>query len=127
EIEILDKDLRVDTFRSSGAGGQHVNKTESAVRMTHIPSGIVVSCQNERSQIKNRAMALKVLRSRLYEQEMQKRAAEQAEREGKKMDNAWGSQIRSYVLPPHRLVKAPRTGVSVGDADGVLDGNVDPF
>jgi peptide chain release factor 2 len=95
--------------------------------MTHIPSGIVVSCQNERSQIKNRAMALKILRSRLYEREMQRRAAEQAEREGKKMDNAWGSQIRSYVLQPYRLVKDHRTGVSVGDADGVLDGNVDPF
>jgi peptide chain release factor 2 len=127
DIEILDKDLKVDTFRASGAGGQHVNKTESAVRMTHIPSGIVVSCQNERSQIKNRAMALKVLRSRLYEAEMQKRAAEQAEREGKKMDNSWGSQIRSYVLHPYRLVKDHRTGASVGDADRVLNGDVDPF
>jgi peptide chain release factor 2 len=127
EIEINDKDLRIDVFRSSGAGGQHVNKTESAVRMTHLPTGIVVSCQNERSQIKNRAMAMKVLRSRLYDREMQKRAAEQAEREGKKMDNAWGSQIRSYVLQPYRMVKDHRTGVSVGDADGVLDGNVDPF
>jgi peptide chain release factor 2 len=126
-IEVNDKDLKVDTFRSSGAGGQHVNKTESAVRMTHLPSGIVVSCQNERSQIKNRAMALKVLRSRLYDLEMQKRAAEQAEREGKKMDNAWGSQIRSYVLHPYRLVKDHRTGASVGDADGVLDGKLDPF
>jgi peptide chain release factor 2 len=127
EIEINDKDLKVDTFRSSGAGGQHVNKTESAVRMTHLPTGIVVSCQNERSQIKNRAMALKVLRSRLYDLEMQKRRAEQAEREGKKMDNAWGSQIRSYVLQPYRMVKDHRTGESVGDADGVLDGNLDPF
>jgi peptide chain release factor 2 len=127
EIEILDKDLKVDTFRASGAGGQHVNKTESAVRMTHLPTGTVVSCQNERSQIKNRAMALKILRSRLYELEMQKRKAEQAEREGKKMDNAWGSQIRSYVLQPYRMVKDHRTGVSVGDADGVLDGGLDPF
>jgi peptide chain release factor 2 len=127
EIEINDKDLRVDVFRSSGAGGQHVNKTESAVRMTHLPTGIVVSCQNERSQIKNRAMAMKVLRSRLYDLEMQKRKAEQAEREGKKMDNSWGSQIRSYVLQPYRMVKDHRTGVSVGDADGVLDGNLDPF
>jgi len=126
-IEINDKDLRVDTFRSSGAGGQHVNKTESAVRMTHLPTGIVVSCQNERSQIKNRAMALKVLRSRLYDLEMQKRQAEQAEREGKKMDNSWGSQIRSYVLHPYRMVKDHRTGASVGDADGVLDGKLDPF
>ncbi|HSS51952.1 MAG TPA: peptide chain release factor 2 [Thermoanaerobaculia bacterium] len=126
-IEINDKDLKIDVFRSSGAGGQHVNKTESAVRMTHLPSGIVVSCQNERSQIKNRAMALKVLRSRLYEREMQRRAAEQAEREGKKMDNSWGSQIRSYVLHPYRLVKDHRTGASVGDADKVLDGGLDPF
>jgi peptide chain release factor 2 len=127
EIEINDKDLRIDVFRSSGAGGQHVNKTESAVRMTHLPTGIVVSCQNERSQIKNRAMALKVLRSRLYDREMQRRKAEQDEREGKKMDNSWGSQIRSYVLQPYRMVKDHRTGVSVGDADGVLDGNLDPF
>ena len=127
EIEINDKDLKIDTFRSSGAGGQHVNKTESAVRFTHLPTGIVVSCQNERSQTKNRATAMKVLRSRLYDLEMQKRAAEQAEREGKKMDNSWGSQIRSYVLQPYRMVKDHRTGVSVGDADGVLDGNVDPF
>ncbi len=126
-IEINDKDLRIDVFRSSGAGGQHVNKTESAVRMTHLPSGIVVSCQNERSQIKNRAMAMKVLRSRLYDREMQRRKAEQDEREGKKMDNSWGSQIRSYVLQPYRMVKDHRTGVSVGDADGVLDGNLDPF
>ena len=127
EIEINDKDLRIDVFRSSGAGGQHVNKTESAVRMTHLPTGIVVSCQNERSQIKNRAMAMKVLRSRLYDREMQRRKAEQDEREGKKMDNSWGSQIRSYVLQPYRMVKDHRTGVSVGDADGVLDGNLDPF
>jgi peptide chain release factor 2 len=127
EIEINDKDLKIDTFRASGAGGQHVNKTESAVRFTHLPTGIVVSCQNERSQTKNRATAMKVLRSRLYDLEMQKRAAEQAEREGKKMDNSWGSQIRSYVLQPYRMVKDHRTGVSVGDADGVLDGKIDPF
>jgi peptide chain release factor 2 len=127
EIEINDKDVRIDTFRSSGAGGQHVNKTESAVRMTHLPTGIVVSCQNERSQIKNRAMALKVLRSRLYDLEMQKRKILQAEREGKKMDNAWGSQIRSYVLQPYRLVKDHRTGAEVGDANRVLDGGIDPF
>ncbi len=127
EINIDDKDLKIDTYRSSGAGGQHVNKTESAVRITHMPSGIVVACQNERSQIKNRAMAMKVLRSRLYDREMQKRQAEQAEREGKKMDNSWGSQIRSYVLHPYRLVKDHRTGAEVGDASRVLDGNVDPF
>jgi peptide chain release factor 2 len=126
-IDIDDKDLRIDTYRSSGAGGQHVNKTESAVRITHQPSGIVVSCQNERSQIKNRAMAMKVLRSRLYDLEMQKRAAEQAEREDKKKDIGWGSQIRSYVLHPYRMVKDHRTGTEVGDADRVLDGNLDPF
>ncbi len=127
KIDIEDKDLRIDTFRSSGAGGQHVNKTESAVRITHQPSGIVVSCQNERSQIKNRAMAMKILRSRLYDREMQRRQAEQAEREGKKKDNAWGSQIRSYVLHPYRMVKDHRTGAEVGDADRVLDGDLDPF
>jgi peptide chain release factor 2 len=127
KIDIEDKDLRIDTFRSSGAGGQHVNKTESAVRITHHPSGIVVSCQNERSQIKNRAMAMKILRSRLYDREMQRRDAEQAEREGKKKDIAWGSQIRSYVLHPYRMVKDHRTGTEVGDADRVLDGDLDPF
>jgi peptide chain release factor 2 len=127
EIDILDKDLRIDTYRSSGAGGQHVNKTDSAVRITHMPSGIVVACQNERSQIKNRAMAMKVLRSRLYDREMQKRAEAQAEREGKKKDNSWGSQIRSYVLHPYRMVKDHRTGAEVGDADKVLDGTLDPF
>jgi peptide chain release factor 2 len=127
EIEVNDKDLRVDTFRSSGAGGQHVNKTESAVRLTHLPSGIVVSCQNERSQIKNRATAMKILRSRLYDMEMQKRQAEQDVREGLKKDIAWGSQIRSYVLHPYRLVKDHRTGAEVGDADRVLDGDIDPF
>jgi peptide chain release factor 2 len=127
KIDVDDKDLRVDTFRSSGAGGQHVNKTESAVRITHLPTGIVVTCQNERSQIKNRGMAMKVLRSRLYDLEMQKRDAEQAEREGKKKDIAWGSQIRSYVLHPYRMVKDHRTGVEVGDADRVLDGDLDPF
>ncbi len=127
KIDIEDKDLRIDTYRSSGAGGQHVNKTESAVRITHLPTNIVVSCQNERSQIKNRAMAMKVLRSRLYDREMQKRAAEQAEREGKKKDIAWGSQVRSYVLHPYRMVKDHRTGAEVGDADRVLDGDLDPF
>jgi peptide chain release factor 2 len=127
KIDVEDKDLRIDTYRSSGAGGQHVNKTESAVRITHLPTGIVVACQNERSQIKNRAMAMKVLRSRLYDREMQKRAAEQAEREGKKKDIAWGSQIRSYVLHPYRMVKDHRTGAEVGDADRVLDGDLDLF
>ena len=127
EIEINDKDIRIDTFRASGAGGQHVNRTDSAVRITHHPSGIVVSCQNERSQIKNRATAMKILRARLYDLEMKKRADEQAEREGKKKEIAWGSQIRSYVLHPYRMVKDHRTSTEVGDADRVLDGDLDPF
>ncbi len=127
EIEIADKDLRIDTFRSSGAGGQHVNRTDSAVRMTHLPTGIVVSCQNERSQIKNRATAMKVLRARLYDLEMKKRAEEQAARQDAKKEIAWGSQIRSYVLHPYRMVKDHRTNVEVGDADSVLDGGIDPF
>jgi len=127
EIEINDKDLRVDTFRSSGAGGQHVNKTDSAIRLTHLPTNIVVQCQNERSQIKNRAQAMKMLRARLYDLELRKRKEEQDKVEGAKMDNAWGSQIRSYVLQPYRMVKDHRTGETVGDADGVLDGAIDPF
>ncbi len=127
EVEIIDKDLRIDTFRASGAGGQHVNKTESAVRITHLPTNIVVSCQNERSQIKNRATAMKILRARLYDLEMQKRAEEQAVREGKKKEIAWGSQIRSYVLQPYRMVKDHRTKIEVGDAGKVLDGEIDDF
>ncbi len=127
EIEIDDKDLRIDTYRSSGAGGQHVNKTESAVRITHRPSGIVVSCQNERSQHKNRATAMKILRARLYDLEMRKREEEAAVREGAKKEIAWGSQIRSYVLHPYRMVKDHRTACEVGDADRVLDGDLEPF
>jgi len=127
KIEVHDKDLRVDTFRASGAGGQHVNRTDSAVRITHLPSNIVVSCQNERSQIKNRATAMKILRARLYDLEMKKRSEEQAKREDQKKEIAWGSQIRSYVLQPYRMVKDHRTGVEIGDADRVLDGYVDPF
>ncbi len=127
EIEVEDKDLRIDTYRASGAGGQHVNKTESAVRITHAPSGIVVSCQNERSQLKNRVTAMKMLRARLYDREMQKRADEQQEREGEKSEIAWGSQIRSYVLQPYRMVKDHRTHLEVGDADKVLEGEIDPF
>ena len=127
EIDIRDKDLRIDTYRSSGAGGQHVNVTDSAVRITHLPTNIVVTCQNERSQIKNRSTAMKILRSRLYDLEMQKRAEEQAERQGTKKKIEWGSQIRSYVLQPYRLVKDHRTGVEIGDADRVLDGGIEPF
>jgi len=126
-IEVLDKDLRIDTFRASGAGGQHVNKTESAVRLTHLPTNIVVSCQNERSQMKNRSTAMKILRARLYDLELKKRADEQAVREGEKREIAWGSQIRSYVLQPYRMVKDHRTGTEVGDADRVLEGDIDPF
>ena len=127
DIEILDKDLRIDTYRSSGAGGQHVNVTDSAVRITHLPTNTVATCQNERSQIKNRATAMKILRARLYDAEMKKRKEEQAEREGEKQDIAWGSQIRSYVLHPYRMVKDHRTSAEMGDADRVLDGDLDPF
>jgi peptide chain release factor 2 len=127
EIAIEDKDLKIDVFRASGAGGQHVNRTESAVRITHVPSGIVAQCQNERSQHKNRASAMKILKARLYDREMRRRRAEQDKREGAKMDIAWGSQIRSYVLQPYRMVKDHRTGETVGDADSVLDGGIDPF
>jgi peptide chain release factor 2 len=127
EIEIADKDLKIDVFRASGAGGQHVNRTESAVRITHLPSGIIAQCQNERSQHKNKASAMKILKSRLYEAEVRRRREEQDKREGQKMDNAWGSQIRSYVLQPYRLVKDHRTGEQVGDADSVLEGEIDPF
>jgi peptide chain release factor 2 len=127
EIEILDKELRIDTYRSSGAGGQHVNVTDSAVRITHLPSGIVVSCQNQRSQHQNREVAMKILRSRLYELELEKRRAESAEHEAQKMDISFGSQIRNYVLNPYRLVKDTRTKLETSDVDDVLDGNLDPF
>jgi peptide chain release factor 2 len=127
EIEIEDKDLKIDVFRASGAGGQHVNRTESAVRITHLPTGLVAQCQNERSQHKNRASAMKILKSRLYDLELKKRKEEQDKREGAKMEIAWGSQIRSYVLQPYRMVKDHRTGETVGDADAVLDGEIDPF
>ena len=127
DVEIDDKDLRVDTFRSSGAGGQHVNVTDSAIRITHIPTNIVVSCQNERSQHKNRASAMKVLKSRLFDMRLTETEAKLAQLGGEKRDIAFGSQIRSYVLHPYRLVKDHRTGAEVGDANRVLDGGVDPF
>jgi peptide chain release factor 2 len=127
EIVINEGDLRVDTLRSGGAGGQHVNKTESAVRLTHLPTGVVVLCQQERSQIKNRAMAMKILRSKLYELEMRARAEKVQETHKSKKDIAWGSQIRSYVLAPYRLVKDHRTGVEAGNVDAVLDGDIMDF
>jgi peptide chain release factor 2 len=127
EIDIQDKDLRIDTYRASGAGGQHVNKTDSAIRLTHLPTGIVVQCQNDRSQHRNRAQAYAMLRARLYERELQKRReAAEAEAAGKS-DIGWGHQIRSYVLQPYQMVKDLRTGVEKGHAQGVLDGDLDPF
>jgi peptide chain release factor 2 len=125
KIEIRPEDLRVDTFRSSGAGGQHVNRTDSAIRMTHLPTGIVVQCQNERSQHKNRASALKQLRARLYENEMDKKRAASKKVEDAKLEINFGSQIRSYVLAPYRLVKDHRTKLAIGDVDRVLDGDLD--
>lgn len=127
EVNIEDKDLRVDTYRSSGAGGQHVNVTDSAVRITHLPTGIVVTCQNQRSQIQNRAVAMQVLRSKLYELELEKRQAETADLEANKMDISFGSQIRNYVLHPYRLVKDTRTKFERTDVDSVLDGEIDEF
>ncbi len=127
QIDINEKDLRIDTYRSSGAGGQHVNKTDSAVRITHIPTGIVVTCQNERSQFQNKDMAMKMLRSRLYELEMQKRAAEENAAKANQKKIEWGSQIRNYVLYPYQLVKDVRTGVEKTDSNAVLDGDLDDF
>jgi len=127
EIEINDKDLRVDTYRSSGAGGQHVNVTDSAVRITHLPTGIVVTCQNERSQHKNRDVAMKLLRSKLYQLEVEKRQEDQEKLEGEKKDIAFGSQIRSYVMQPYQMIKDLRTGYEVGDVQRVMDGDLDGF
>jgi peptide chain release factor 2 len=127
EVDIQDKDLRVDTYRSSGAGGQHVNVTDSAVRITHLPTNIVVTCQNQRSQIQNRAVAMQVLRSKLYELELEKRRADSAELEATKQDISFGSQIRNYVLHPYRLAKDTRTKYEVTDVDAVLDGEIDDF
>ena len=125
KIDIRTEDLRVDTFRASGAGGQHVNRTDSAIRMTHLPTGIVVQCQNERSQHKNRASALKQLRAKLYEHELEKKRVEDRKLEDSKLEINFGSQIRSYVLAPYRLIKDHRTKLAVGDVDRVLDGDLD--
>jgi peptide chain release factor 2 len=125
KIDIKSEDLRVDTFRASGAGGQHVNRTDSAIRMTHLPTGIVVQCQNERSQHKNRASAMKQLRAKLYEFEMDKKRAEDRKLEDTKLEINFGSQIRSYVLAPYRLIKDHRTKLAVGDVDRVIDGDLD--
>ncbi len=127
KIEIDEKDLRIDTYRSSGAGGQHVNKTSSAIRITHIPTGIVVQCQDERSQFKNKDKAFKVLRSRLYDLEIKKKEAERDKINSEKKDIAWGSQIRSYVFMPYQMVKDHRTGREVGNINAVMDGDIDGF
>lgn len=126
-IEILDKDIRIDTYRASGAGGQHVNKTDSAVRITHFPTGIVVQCQNDRSQHRNRAQAFTMLRSRLYEKALQEKEEKAQAQSGGKTEIGWGNQIRSYVLQPYQMVKDLRTGVEKGNAQSVLDGNIDAF
>lgn len=127
EIEVLDKDLRIDTYRASGAGGQHVNKTDSAVRITHLPTGIVVQCQNDRSQHRNRAAAMAMLKARLYEAELQKREQAAEAAAANKTDIGWGHQIRSYVLHPYQMVKDLRTDVETGNTQAVLDGRIDPF
>jgi peptide chain release factor 2 len=126
DIDINEKELRIDTYRASGAGGQHVNKTDSAIRITHLPTGIVVQCQNERSQHRNKDMAMKMLMARLYEKERLEKEEAQANMHEKK-EIAWGSQIRSYVLQPYRLIKDHRTGTEAGNVEAVLDGRLDPF
>jgi peptide chain release factor 2 len=126
-IDIRDEDIKLDTFRSSGAGGQHVNKVSSAVRITHMPSGIIVACQSERSQHRNREMAMKILRSRLYDLQQKEREKKMEDFAGDKKDISWGNQIRSYVLQPYRLVKDHRTNIEVGNVDAVLEGDIDVF
>ena len=127
DIEIKDDDIRIDTYRSSGAGGQHINKTSSAIRITHFPTGIVVTCQNERSQHMNKDTAMQMLKSKLYMLAEEEKAAKAAGIRGEVTDNGWGSQIRSYVMQPYTMVKDHRTNVEVGNVDSVLDGNIDPF
>ena len=127
DVDIKDDDIKMDTFRASGAGGQHVNKTSSAVRLTHIPSGIIVSCQNERSQHKNRAIAMKILKARLYDLRLKEQGKKIEGFVGDKKGIAWGNQIRSYILQPYRIVKDHRTGVELGNVDAVLDGGIDDF
>ena len=127
EVDIEEKDLRIDTYRSSGAGGQHVNVTDSAVRITHLPTGVVASCQNERSQHKNKATAMRILRARLYELMKREQQEKKDKIEGQKKEISWGSQIRSYVLQPYRMVKDHRTGYETGNVDAVLDGDLDDF
>ncbi len=126
-ITIDEKDLRIDTYRASGAGGQHVNKTDSAIRITHLPTNIVVQCQNERSQHRNKDMAMKMLMAQLYEREKEKKEAEQQGLHGDKKEISWGSQIRSYVLQPYRVIKDHRTDQEAGNVDAVLDGDLDAF
>ena len=127
DVEVNEADLRVDVYRSSGKGGQHVNKTESAVRLTHIPTGIVVACQRERSQVKNRALAMKILRARIYEKTIDDKRAEMEKYYGEKGDIGWGNQIRSYVFQPYQMVKDLRTGVETGNIQAVMDGDIDAF
>lgn len=127
EVEVRTEDIKIDTYRASGAGGQHVNTTDSAVRITHVPTGIVVSCQNERSQIKNREQAMKMLKAKLYQREIEEQQAAMAEIRGEQKEIGWGSQIRSYVFHPYSMVKDHRTSVEVGNIQGVMDGDLDPF
>lgn len=126
-LEIRTEDLKIDTYRSGGAGGQHVNTTDSAVRITHLPSGVVVTCQSERSQIKNRAQAMKVLKGRLYEKQIEQQQKELSEIKGEQKDISWGSQIRSYVFHPYSMVKDHRTNLEIGNVKAVMDGDIDPF